>query len=202
MIASKIAEEFYRPTIVLTESDGFLKGSARSIPSFHITNFLRKNKKYLIDVGGHKGAAGFTMEKNKLTIFTTAAVKMVNKMLNKKDLVKIIEADLKIPVSKVNLDLAKSLETLQPFGVGNPQPTFYSEVEILDTKTFGKTNNHLKLYVREAGQRSYPLELISFNFKQQLNDLTIGQKIKVVYTLEIDRWGGSEKLRGKILFMS
>ncbi len=197
LIASKIAEEYYRPTVVLTENDGFLKGSARSIPSFHITSFLRSLKKYLIDVGGHKGAAGFTMEKTKFTIFATAASNMVNKLISEKDLVRTIEADIKIPISKLNLSIVSELERLQPFGIGNPKPSFYSKVEILDSRTFGKNNDHLKLIVRDVSSQ-LPTEFISFGTAARYTSLTKGQRISVVYSLEIDRWGGSEKLRGRI----
>ena len=88
LIASKIAEEFYRPTLVLTKSNENYKGSARSIPSFHITDFLRSLKKYLIDVGGHAQAAGFTIEAKNLPIFETAALKTADKLIKNKDLEK------------------------------------------------------------------------------------------------------------------
>ncbi|MEK7109624.1 MAG: DHH family phosphoesterase, partial [Patescibacteria group bacterium] len=95
LIASKIAEEFYRPTFVLTKTNGGYKGSARSIPSFHVTDFLRSLKKNLIDVGGHKQAAGFTLEKNQLDSFCSAVQKLSLKLIKDKDLEKKIEADLK-----------------------------------------------------------------------------------------------------------
>ena len=205
LIASKIAEEYFRPVIIITESDGFLKGSARSIPSFHITNFLRDLKKYLVDVGGHKGAAGFTMEKSKFTTFSATAFKVANKLIKNKDLERVIEADIKIPVSKLNISIAKTLEQLQPFGIGNPKPTFYSEVEILDVKSFGKSSDHLKILVKDASQQStinnyqLPIELISFGTAKKYSSLIKGQKIIVVYSIEIDRWNGYEKLRGKIV---
>jgi len=205
LIAAKICEEFYRPTIVLTESDGFLKGSARSIPSFHITNFLRDLKKYLIDVGGHKAAAGFTMEKNNYNLFSTAVVKLVTPLLKEEDLERTIEADVKISLSKLNIPHVKELEKLQPFGISNPQPTFSSEIEILDVKTFGKKNDHIKLIVKDSSSQpptsnfQLPIEFVSFGNADKYSSLTKGQKINVVYSIEIDRWGGSEKLRGKIL---
>ncbi|MBI4008953.1 single-stranded-DNA-specific exonuclease RecJ [Candidatus Roizmanbacteria bacterium] len=199
LIASKIAEEYYRPTIVLTESDGFLKASARSIPQFHITNFLREQKRFLIDVGGHKQAAGFTMEKVKFTTFNAIVLKVVNKLLKDKDLVRTIEVDIKIPLSKLNLSIAKQLEILQPFGIGNPKPTFYSEVEVTGTNTFGKTNNHLKIFAKDPKHNSSPLEFISFGNGNNSQSIAKGQKANIVYNLEVDRWGGNEKLRGKIV---
>lgn len=191
LIASKIAEEFYRPTLVLTKTDIGYKGSARSIPSFHITDFLHSLKKYLIDAGGHKQAAGFTLETKQLNDFTKNAQKLANKLIKDKDLERKIEADLKIPISKINLDLVKSLEALEPFGIGNPRPTFFSEGILTGTQLLGKTNAHLKIFVDG-------LELLAFNQADKFKSLSRGQKIKVVYSLEINKWSGSEKLKGKI----
>ena len=215
LIASKISEELFRPTIILTESDGFLKGSARSIPALHITDFLRSLKKYLIDVGGHKAAAGFTMEKKNYSNFTAEAAKTADKLLKDKELEKVIEADLKLPISTLNIDLVKDLEKLEPFGIGNPRPAFYSEVEILDVKPFGKEKNHLKLLVRDistnkltSGHRPLtngyrlPIEMISFGTAAAYSSLTRGQKISIVYAPEINRWNGYENLRGKIIIIS
>ncbi|MDO9027693.1 MAG: single-stranded-DNA-specific exonuclease RecJ [Candidatus Roizmanbacteria bacterium] len=198
LIASKIAEEFYRPTLVITKSEENYKGSARSIPSFHITEFLHSLKKYIIDVGGHKQAAGFTLEKNQLDLFVTAVRDRSEKLIKDKDLERKIEADLKIPLAKINLSLVKSLEVLEPFGIGNPTPTFYSQGELVDAKLFGKTNNHLKIFIKD--NNSFPLELIVFNQADKFKELSRGNLINVVYTLEIDRWNGRERLRGKAIF--
>ncbi len=200
LIASKITEENYRPTIVMTKSDGFLKASARSIPSFHITNFLRELKEqYLVDVGGHSGAAGFTIESTKLKGFIAEVQKKAGKIFTPKDLEKVVEADIKLSVSMINLSLVNSLEKLQPFGVGNPQPIFYSEVVLLDAKLFGKQNEHLRLYVKDPEKNMYPLEIIAFGKGQLFNSLATGIKLSIVYAAEIDRWGGNEKVRGRLL---
>ena len=195
LIASKITEEFYRPTIVLTKTNGVYKGSARSIPPFHITNFLRSLKKYLIDVGGHAQAAGFTIEEKKLNDFVTAAQELSSKLIKDKELERKIEVDIKVPVSKVNLELAKALESLEPFGIGNPRPTFLSEDVITNAQLFGKTNNHLKIFIEN-------LELIAFNQGEKFKQLSRGEKINVVYSLEINYWGNQEKVRGMIKFLS
>ncbi len=195
LIASKIAEEFYRPTLVLTKTNEHYKGSARSIPSFHITEFLRFLKKYLIDVGGHKQAAGFTLEKKQLNLFVTAVRNRSNKLIKDKDLERKIEADLKIPLEKINLSLVKSLEVLEPFGMGNPKPIFYSEGILTGAQILGKTQKHLKIFVDG-------LEFLAFNQASKFKELSRGQKIKVVYSLEVDRWNGKEKLKGKSLTIS
>ncbi|MEK7522489.1 MAG: single-stranded-DNA-specific exonuclease RecJ [Patescibacteria group bacterium] len=202
LIASKIAEEFYRPTLVLTKTDVGYKGSARSIPSFHVTEFLRSLKKNLIDVGGHKQAAGFTLEKNQLEDFIKNAQKLAKNLIKDKDLERKIEVDLKIPISKINLDLVKSLEALEPFGMGNPRPSFFSEGTLTGAQLLGKTQKHMKLFVSDvipakAGIQS--LELISFNSAEKFKSLSRGQKIKVVYNLDVNEWNNKKTVQGKIL---
>ncbi|MDH7476506.1 MAG: single-stranded-DNA-specific exonuclease RecJ [Microgenomates group bacterium] len=224
LIASKIAEKFYRPTIVITKVDGFYKGSARSIPNLDITKFLRELKKYLIDIGGHKQAAGFSLEEKNIKEFVKQAEKKADKELKEKDLEKKITVDFMIPIAGLTLELAKLIEKLEPFGIGNPRPTFYSRAEVVDAKVFGNKNEHLKIFVRNpiiysSGNSGEPsgnsrssfnsrqartingLELISFYAADQFPTLSRGQIIDVVYTLEIDRWEGKEKVRGKIMLI-
>lgn len=199
LIAAKITEEYYRPTLVITMADGFAKGSARSIHGFDITAFLKKHQKFLIDVGGHKAAAGFTIKKNNIEPFKKALVRAADTMLQDKDLKPTIDIDFSIPLSSLTISLVKSIEGLQPFGVGNPQPTFYSEGVVMGAGLFGKDNNHLKIVVSDHEDRysSSSLEVIFFKRADVFLTLSKGQKVAVVYTLEIDRWGGRERLRGK-----
>ncbi|MCX7881536.1 MAG: single-stranded-DNA-specific exonuclease RecJ [Patescibacteria group bacterium] len=206
LIASKIAEEFYRPTIVMTKTDGHYKGSARSIKGFHITDFLRSLKEFLVDVGGHEQASGFTIEEKMLKKFIEKAQKKANENINEKILEKKIIADLKIPISKINLDLGKKIQAIAPFGVGNPQPIFYSEAIITDAKIFGKKNEHLKIWVKDENLSSSLkfqilnyLELIAFNQSPLFSSLSRSQKIKIIYSIEIDRLRDKEKVKGRVI---
>lgn len=192
LIASKIMQEYYRPVIIMTESNGFLKGSARSISSFDITGFLKSMKKLLVDVGGHKQAAGFTIKKASVQEFIKKAVTKANRLISKKDLDKSITADIKIPLSKITLSLTKSLEILKPFGIANPKPLFYSKAQILDVKIIGKNRNHIKIIAKDPDIKSYPIELLLFNSIDKFNELTRGEIINVVYNIEINRWNGKE----------
>jgi single-stranded-DNA-specific exonuclease len=196
LIASKMVEQFYRPVIIMTEVEGFLKGSARSIPSFHVTEFLRSLKKHLVDVGGHTQAAGFTIESKNLEAFLADIKKQAKKALQKKDLEKKIEGDLTIPLHLVTRTLLLMIENLQPFGVGNPQPVFVSDVSLQDARIFGKKNDHLRVLVSDEEGGS--LELIAFSKGPEFHNLSIGQKLKIVYQPEIDRWNEGERLRGKL----
>jgi single-stranded-DNA-specific exonuclease len=199
LISSKITEKYYRPSIIMTKSDGFYKASSRSIPSFHITNFLRGLKDHLVDVGGHSGAAGFTIKAEKLEGFIEEVSKQSPSLFTEKDLERTIEVDMKAPLSLINLKLALLCEQLQPFGIGNSQPTFYSTVQLLDAKVFGKKNEHLKIMVKYPQKQMYPLELIAFGKADTLQELKKNGLINIVYTVEVDRWTGTERLRGRLI---
>ena len=174
----------------------------------NITISPGNQKKFFTAAGAQKAAAGFTMEKNKYNLFCSAVARLVTPLLKEQDLERTVEADVKISLAKLNVELVKKLETLEPFGIANPKPTFYSEVEILDSRTFGKNNDHLKLIVRdspsqsEVGNYQLPIELITFGNANKYSSLTRGQKVNVVYSIEIDRWGGSEKLKRKLYIIS
>ena len=124
------------------------------------------------------------------------AQKKADKLLTKKDLEPITKADLKIPINFINLSLYKLLTLLEPFGIGNPRPTFYSEAELVDAQIFGKTHTHLKLLVKNPDSKSTPLEMIYFNKADLFPQLARGQTIKIVYSINLNRWNGKESLRG------
>jgi single-stranded-DNA-specific exonuclease len=199
LIASKMTEMYYRPSIVMTKNEKTYKGSARSIPSFHITNFMRDLQEHLLSVGGHAQAGGFSIDEKNLSKFIKKVEKESKVRITKKDLEKVIQADMKIPLSKITYNLVRQLEKMQPFGIGNPQPTFVSLAKIIDAKTFGKKSEHLKLIVQEPDIRSYPLELIAFSAADKVTELSRNKVIEIVYQTEINRWNTSESVRGRLV---
>ena len=196
LIAARLTEEFHRPSIVFTSSDGFLKASARSIKSFHITEFLRSFEELLLEVGGHAQAAGLKMEREVFDRFLKEAVEKADGLLKEENLQKRIVADLKLPLEAVSLELAKAIESLQPFGVGNPEPLFFSQGVLEKASLFGRENKHLKIWVR--GEAGAPVEFILFNGGEKFFQLSREAKVEIVYSLEINRWREREYLRGKI----
>lgn len=200
LIASRLVEAYYRPTLILTKNNGFYKGSARSVSGIDITKLLRSVQKHLVEVGGHPQAAGFKVEEKKLKEFIKAIEKQAEK-IDEKLLIKTIKVDIKLPLSLVTLKLAIELEKLEPFGIGNPKPTFMSTVEIVDVKLFGKTNNHLKVFAKEPGSTQQPIEFIQFNSSDQFAKLSKGEAIKIFYKVDINIWDGNEKVRGIISSM-
>lgn len=197
LIAGKITEKYYRPTLVLTKSDGFWKGSARSISALHMTDFLRTFEKHIISVGGHKQAAGLSVSDEKLETLTSGIEKSVSKYVKDDDLEKKIYVDMKLPLGKATLELAKELELLEPFGMGNPQPLFLSDAQIITISPLGKNGTHLKLIVKD--QSSFPLECVYFSAPKEIFSLKRGDNIQIVYNLGVNRWNGRERVQGKII---
>jgi single-stranded-DNA-specific exonuclease len=195
LIASKMVEKFYRPTIVMTKSDGYAKASVRSIIGFDVTKFLRGLKEYLISVGGHAAAAGFSIEEDQIKPFTEAALKKAEEEIDESLLVRSMNVDLELPLSLAKVELCNSLQLMQPFGIGNPQPVFYSKAQVIEAKLLGSTGKHLKMYVKQ--ENSLPVEFVFFNKGDMFSKLSPGQTVDVVYTLDIDRWGGRERVVGK-----
>lgn len=191
LIASKITEQYYRPTIVATISDGFAKASARSIPGFDITSFLRSHSGYLVDVGGHTAAAGFTMETGQIEPFSRAIIRSADLLLSDKILTRSYIVDMKFPFKRTTLSLIKLIENLSPFGIGNPRPTFYAEGVVRYCSYFGKKKEHVKLYIDDGR------EVIFFRKSADFLSYSKGQTIGIVYSLEVNRWNSREDIRIK-----
>lgn len=199
LIASNILQKYYRPVIVMTEGEGLMKGSARSIVGFHITHFFEELSEYFINFGGHAAAGGFSLPVEKLEAFMLKAVDVASAQITDADLEQVIEVDLKAPISAMSIQLARDVESLQPFGIGNAQPSFVSEAEVISAALFGKKNDHLKMTIKDMADSSFPLEMIGFGMADRFEELSRGQKIQVAYQLDINRWNGRETLRGRIM---
>ncbi len=181
LIAARLVETYWRPSIVVAISDGQSKGSARSIPGFHITEFFRQHAKLFIDLGGHAMACGFTIPTAKIDDLSRL---LASAKIDKKLLVKQQRVDLEIPLTLVNLDLYSKLRLFEPYGLGNPTPVFQSTGQISDIKTVGRENKHLKFKVDG-------LDAIWFNATHPLNPIPY----TLSYSVEKDTWNGQSKLQ-------
>ena len=194
LIASKLVEKYYRPSVVFTKSDRGYKASARSIYGFHLTDFLKNFSEYLSHFGGHAAAAGLSVSKENLPIFIKNATSLAETLITEIMLTPTMEADCELPLSSANLELIKKIELLEPFGVGNEKPKFVSSGEILDIQIFGKDNNHLRFNLK-SGKLSLPF--IAFGKADIAHELT--SNIKVAFYLDLNRWNGTEKLQAKYI---
>lgn len=195
LIASKLVEKYYRPVIIMTKSGPNYKGSARSIPAFHMTNSLREHKDLLIDVGGHAQAAGFTIEASKLEQFQETLTRYADSKLTTDDLIKKITADLKLPISFITKQLVEKIGKLKPFGMGNPNPTFISTVVISRASVMGKDQQHLKFYSEDG------TEFVAFGKGEMFGSISRGEVREVVYHAELNEWNGNQRISCRVLHL-
>ena len=198
LIASKMVEEYFRPCIVMTKSDRFYKASVRSIPGFHVTDFLSTLGEYLAGFGGHAAAAGFTIEESKKNIFIEIAQKKADKLISDEMLTRSIIADIDMPISMASKELVSVIDTMYPFGIGNPKPKFVSEVIIDKASIIGKNKTHLKLLVSGTNNEKEKIEMIAFGYGEIYDSLNPKQKVRLVYQLGINNFRNNETLQGVV----
>ncbi|OGD85769.1 single-stranded-DNA-specific exonuclease RecJ [Candidatus Curtissbacteria bacterium RBG_16_39_7] len=196
LVAQKMAEEFYKPVVVIAKGENVSKGSARSVGEFNIVETLRSCSQFLIEVGGHPKAAGFQIKTEKIEIFSQKLRKFAEKTLGDGKLSKIVNIDIPIDSSLINRALFEKIQDLAPFGMGNPEPVFLTRNFLVENlRTVGSLNNHLKLQVRSD---SKSFETIGFGLGEEAHFLRPGMEVDLVYTLSQDSWNGNTKLVLKV----
>jgi single-stranded-DNA-specific exonuclease len=194
IVASKILEKYHRPTIVLTVKNGIASGSGRSIDGFNLHESMNRLKHLFKKFGGHYHAAGCTLESRNIETLAQELETLATETLSDEDLVPAIIVDERLRLADLTIDTVNDIRTLEPYGSGNPEPVFYSgNMEVIDTRVVG--DNHLKLKVRQGDTMH---DAIGFNLAGAL-DTVPGSLINMVYTPEINRWNGSERVQLRML---
>ena len=184
IVASRLVEKYYRPTIMLTTVDGIAKGSARSITNFNIYEALQKCEDLLIHFGGHQAAAGLAVKLDKVKEFKDRFNQIVRESITENDLLPEICIDAKIRLSEITPKFLRILDQFSPFGPENMRPIFLSEgVEIYNNARL-VGNNHLVACFKQNGNDKI-FDSIGFNMREYL-DLLSDKKINVdiVYTID------------------
>ena len=196
LAAGRLVEVFYRPAIVISKGEKISKASARSIPGFNIIENIRKLDHILLDGGGHPMAAGFSILTKNINKFKKEFIKIVNESINDELLLKKVKIDMDLGFKDFSLDLINKINTLEPFGIGNPFPVFITEnVEILDKRLVGKENKHLKLILKKD-ERIF--DAIAFNMGDVFPALSKKEKISIAYSLDKNFWDGRDKIQIKV----
>ncbi len=197
LVAGRLVEEYYLPSIVISKGEKFSKASARSVKGFNIIEFLRQAQDLLVDVGGHPMAAGFTVETKNLELLEKKLFQNAEKLINKDNLERILRVDAKLLPELINSKVYLSLQKLSPFGMANPEPTFLTENLIIENVRFvGRDGKHLKLDLRF---KNSDLRIPGIYFgADENNKFSIGDKVSVVYVLDENEWNGNKSLQLKI----
>lgn len=196
LAASRLVEEFYRPTIVFSVGDKIAKASARSVAGFNIIEAIRKTDKLLLAAGGHPMAAGFSIETKNITKFVKKINSVSKLLLTPEILTKTLKVDCEIDFNQINWQLFKKVRMFEPFGLGNPAPSFATkEVEVIESKTVGRNNNHLKLKVTKDKDI---FEAIAFGRGGLATGGEKGEKIDIVYNIDENIWNGNKSIQLKV----
>jgi len=188
IVASRLVNEFYKPTILIALKQGRGRGSARSIPGFNIYEGIRRCGSHLLGFGGHKNAAGVTIDAACLDDFVREFEQAVSDELDEDDFVPRIAVDAELGLDKINLELVDSLQELKPFGMANPEPIFAThDVKVHSKQTMAM--RHLKMVLESEGNSA---EAIWFNHPGR--EIRVGQRVSVVYQPRIDTFTGKRKV--------
>ncbi|WP_420401334.1 single-stranded-DNA-specific exonuclease RecJ [Flagellimonas sp.] len=203
IVASRLMETYYRPTLVFTKSGDKLAASARSVKGFDVYNALEACSEYLEQFGGHKYAAGLTLSEEQYKNFKTHFEKVVSETISPKLLEPELSIDAQLDLSQISPRLMRVLKQFAPFGPGNMTPVFMAE-KLMDTgyaKGVGEDEKHLKLRVKSANQLSgieKAYGAIGFNLGSRLDKVKNKGIFNVVFSLEENEWNGQVSLQLKL----
>lgn len=195
IVASRLIEKYYKPTIVLTESNGLATGSARSVKDFDVYSAIEKCSHLLEQFGGHKFAAGLTLKPENVSAFIEAFEKEVADTITEEMLLPVIEIDMEIDLDNINDKLIRILNQYAPHGPHNMTPVFCSK-GVLDTG-FAKVvgNNHLKLQVYQPNSRLTRFDAIAFNKGDYLNFFKRNIPVDIVYKIKENEYRGNVSIQ-------
>ncbi len=187
--ASRVMEEFYRPTLLLSKEGDILKGSGRSIPQVNLYQALESCRDFLLDFGGHPMAAGFSLSPDNLSEFQDMFKKAVGQQLGSgKKLDPNLQIEAKLGLGMIDLQLVKEIDLLQPFGPGNPQPIFCSKpLSVQKYRTFGR--KHVSLEVREDQAGVTMLGKV-WRMAHILNPDIQGKTVQLAFTPRLNHYNG------------
>jgi single-stranded-DNA-specific exonuclease len=195
IVASRLTDTYYRPTIVLTLSNGFITGSARSVKDFDIYDAIDACSDLLEHFGGHTFAAGLSMKPENLEKFRERFESVVSKSIKEDMLIPEVEIDLEINLNQITPKFIRILKQFAPFGPGNMSPVFVTP-DTHDTgyaRIVGK--NHVKMTVFQNAVRSDPYSAIAFQQGEKYPAIQKGQFMDICYHLEENEWNGTRSIQ-------
>ena len=196
IVASRLSEDYYKPSIVLTESDGLATGSARSVPGFDIYKAIDSCRDLLENFGGHMYAAGLTMKRENVREFKERFEKYTAENILPEQLYPQIDVDAKIPLAVINPVFFKILNQFAPFGPQNMKPVFVSR-NVCDTgrgRLVGKNSEHLKLELIDPSTNT-AIDAIGFNMGKFFDYICDNPQFDICYTIEENNFNGKTNIQ-------
>jgi single-stranded-DNA-specific exonuclease len=200
IVASRLTETYYRPTIVLTESNGFITGSARSVVGFDLYKAVESCSYLLENFGGHMYAAGLTMKKENFKAFKQKFEEVVSDLIMNEQLVPSLEIDMEIKLTDITPKFHRLIKQFEPFGPENMAPVFMTE-NIVDDGTgriVGNNKEHLKLNILHEDEPFKPYPAIGFNMANYYNYISKGYPFDICYCVDENEYRGQTSLQLRI----
>ncbi|GIV40553.1 MAG: single-stranded-DNA-specific exonuclease RecJ [Thermonema sp.] len=197
IVASRCIEQVYRPTVILTESNGKATGSARSIAGFDLYRAIDACSDLLESYGGHAHAAGLTLSLDKIAAFRERFEQVARQQLRQVEPEPTLEVDAFVSLADLDQSTERIISELAPFGPGNEQPLLVSRVQLAEpARTVGQEGSHLKLCVKE--DTSAVFDAIAFRMGEWASQLTPGQSFYICYHLEQNEYRGNKSLQLRV----
>lgn len=200
IVASRLVEAFYRPTIVLTESNGFITGSARSIAGFDLYEAIETCSEFLENFGGHMYAAGLTLKKENLAAFTEKFEQVVAAKIDEHIMTPVVTIDSYLDFKQITPKFFSILKRFQPFGPGNISPVFITE-NVYDNgngRLVGSENGHMKLELIQEDEPYRHLSAIAFNKAEHFEHLHAGNPVDICYSIAENYYRGIANIQLRV----
>ena len=197
IVASRLVEAYYKPTVVLTKSNGFVTGSARSVQGFDLYASIESCADLLENFGGHMYAAGLTMKEENVEEFCRRMDSFVAHNITREELTPIVEIDARLDFSQITPKFTRILKQFQPFGPGNNNPVFMTE-DVYDAgngRKVGAGGVHLKLDLMQESQPYRQIAAIGFNMADYFDYIKAGNPIDACYSIVENFYRGSSTIQ-------
>lgn len=200
IVASRLVEAFYKPTVVLTKSNGFITGSARSVHGFDLYDAIESCSDLLENFGGHLYAAGLTMKEENLPEFCRRIDSFIAGRINPEMLTPVINIDSKLDFDRITPKFFRILKQFHPFGPGNNAPVFLTE-NVYDNgnaRKVGSDAGHLKLELIQESQPYHHISAIAFNKSEHFDHIKAGNPVDICYSIVENYYRGVANIQLRI----
>jgi single-stranded-DNA-specific exonuclease len=195
IVASRLTESYYRPTVILTESNGVITGSARSVKDFDVYDAIDACSEYLDHFGGHKYAAGLSLKPENLDKFRMAFEETVANTITDNMLIPEVEIDDELQLSQITQKFFRILKQFAPHGPGNMSPVFLTRGVIDKNSARVVGRKHLKMIVSHPDEPGKSFNAIAFQQAHQFEAVSWGKYFDIVYQVEENEWNGTRTLQ-------
>jgi single-stranded-DNA-specific exonuclease len=196
IVASRITEKYYKPAIVLTQSNGFISGSARSVTGFDIYKAIESCKDLLENFGGHTFAAGVTIPEENLDAFRSRLEIFANEHMIEEQMTQTLDIDVNLTFSEIDNVLLNDLKKLSPFGPDNTKPVFcsFGVRDAGTSKLVGKEQEHIKLDLIDDSSETI-VSAIAFGMYRHFEEIKSGQPFDICYTIEENTYNNNTTIQ-------